>query len=85
MAMELMEKNGLLFRNDRKKTEKQPDYTGQICFDGKQYELAAWLKPGRSGQFFSLRVSEPYRQAEEAADRDPQGTGEEFEPGDPFP
>jgi hypothetical protein len=66
---------GVLFKNDKKKTANQPDYTGSATLTEallKEYEtamtngevkidLAAWIKEGRSGKFLSLSVSAPYK------------------------
>lgn len=52
---------GILFKNDYKKdNEKAPDYKGKINVDGKELELAAWVRKGEKGSFMSLSVSEPY-------------------------
>jgi uncharacterized protein (DUF736 family) len=48
---------GVLFKNDKKDTEKHPDYTGKINFDGTDMRLAAWIKEGKNGKFMSLKVS----------------------------
>lgn len=51
---------GVLFRNDKKETDKQPDHTGTINVEGKEYRLAAWVREAKSGKkFFSLKISEP--------------------------
>jgi len=53
--------SGLLFKNFRKRQEKHPDYTGTIEINGEKYDLAAWIKPLRSGKgkFMSISVSIP--------------------------
>lgn len=48
--------SGLLFKNDRKETEKHPDYTGSLNVGGTDYWLSAWIKQGKSGKFMSLAV-----------------------------
>ena len=48
---------GALFRNNRKERDSQPDHTGSINVDGKEYYLNAWIKTSQSGnKFFSLSV-----------------------------
>ena len=59
MAYEQKNNNGSLFRNDKKETEKQPDYNGTAKIDGKDYKVAAWIKESKSGQkFFSMVYTE---------------------------
>ena len=48
---------GALIRNNRKEQDSQPDHTGSINVDGKEYYLNAWIKTSQSGnKFFSLSV-----------------------------
>ena len=48
---------GALFKNDRKESERHPDYTGSINVGGTDYWLSAWLKTDRNGKkFMSLSV-----------------------------
>jgi hypothetical protein len=55
--------SGMLARNDKKETEKHPDFKGSINVDGVDYWLSAWVKEGKEGgkmagrKFFSLSVS----------------------------
>lgn len=53
--------SGVLFKNDKATSEKAPAYKGKINVDGKDYELAAWIKEGKSGKFMSLKVQEPFK------------------------
>ena len=48
--------SGVLFKNDRKTNDKQPDYTGNINVDGTDYWISSWLKDGKRGKFLSLAV-----------------------------
>ncbi len=56
------ENRGVLFKNDKKESEKHPDYTGRINVGGKEMRLAAWIKEGQKGKFMSLMVSEFQKQ-----------------------
>ena len=55
--------SGMLARNDRKETEKHPDFKGSINVGGVDYWLSAWVKEGKPGgkmegrKYFSLSVS----------------------------
>lgn len=59
---------GTLFKNESD-NEKAPQYKGKINVNGKEYELAAWVREAKSGKgkFFSLKVQEPYKKAEKTA------------------
>jgi hypothetical protein len=51
------ENRGVLFKNDRKETERHPDYKGSINIDGEEFWLSSWIKDGKSGKFMSLSVT----------------------------
>ena len=56
---------GVLFKNTNKTSEKHPDYKGKINANGKEMDIAAWVKQGKNGSFFSASFSEPYVPQEE--------------------
>lgn len=48
---------GVLFRNEQKRSDKQPDYSGTFNKDGTEFKIAGWEKVGKSGKaFISLSV-----------------------------
>lgn len=47
---------GQLFRNDKAESDKHPSHKGTFLLDGVTYEIAAWVKEGKRGRFFSLKV-----------------------------
>ena len=50
--------SGSLFRNERKTTEKHPEYQGSFNIDGGEYWISGWAKTAKSGKkFISLAVS----------------------------
>ena len=51
--------SGILFRNDDKKNDRAPDYSGKLDVEGHEYRLAGWIKQGKKGKFLSLKISEP--------------------------
>lgn len=57
--------SGVLFKNDKKGNEKAPDYKGKINVNGKDYDLAGWLREGKTGNFLSVKISEPYKKDSE--------------------
>ena len=66
-----------LFKNT-KGANNAPEYTGEIMVNGKKMRLAAWVKEGKSGKFFSGKMSEPYEQQPSSRhqENDAQGTGD---------
>ena len=55
--MEKRDNTGVLFKNDRKDSEKQPDYKGSLIVGGQDYWLSAWIKEGKGGKFMGLALS----------------------------
>ena len=55
-------RNFAIFKNNEKKNDKQPDYTISVKV-GEKYVTAggAWLKEGKTGKFFSCKLSESYQ------------------------
>ncbi len=51
------ELTGVLFRNDRKETDKHPDSKGSCEIDGVQYWIAGWKKEGKNGPMLSLKFT----------------------------
>jgi len=43
---------GALFKNDKKASEKHPDYKGSANVDGTEYWVSAWIKTSKNGQTF---------------------------------
>lgn len=49
---------GVIFKNNKKEKESQPDYSGSINIDGKDYQIALWVKEGQKVKFFSVSIKE---------------------------
>ena len=58
--MENKNNTGAIFKNTNKKAENHPDYKGKVNVNGKEMEVALWVKQGKNGSFFSAAFSEPY-------------------------
>ena len=65
-TFEQKDNSGTLFKNDRKESPNQPDYTGNCLVNGKAMRMAAWIKEGKNGKFMSFSFSEPRPAGEEA-------------------
>lgn len=48
--MEKQNNSGVFFKNDRKESEKHPDYTGTVVVDGKDYRIAVWNRVSQGGR-----------------------------------
>jgi len=47
--------SGALFKNEKKK-DTHPDLRGTIKLSDGDYEISAWKKSGKSGEFLSLSI-----------------------------
>lgn len=57
MAYEHKENSGSVFPNQKKTSDNQPDFKGQVNVAGKLYDIAIWNK----GKFQSIKISEPFK------------------------
>ena len=75
--METRNNTGAIFKNDNKKAENHPDYKGKVNVNGKEMEVALWLKTSAKGvKFFSVSFSEPFVKSEPQIQRnEPQING----------
>ena len=64
--METKNNTGAIFKNDKKTSESHPDYKGKVNVNGKDMEIALWLKESSKGiKYFSASFSEPYVKTDE--------------------
>lgn len=64
-----------LFKNNNV-ANNGPQYTGEIMVGGKKMRLAAWVKEGKNGKFFSGKMSEPLQPFSQHQENGSQGTGD---------
>ena len=63
--METRINTGAIFKNDNKKADNHPDYKGKVNVNGKEMEVALWMKTSAKGvKFFSVSFSEPFVKSE---------------------
>jgi hypothetical protein len=55
MAYEQRDNSGVLWRNEKREKDSQPNARGDAMIDGVMYEVSAWTKEGKNGKFQSLR------------------------------
>lgn len=48
---------GAIWKNDRKQSDKHPDYNGAITVDGKEYWLSAWRGDKSNPKSPALKLS----------------------------
>ena len=58
--METKQNSGVLFTNDQKGNDKAPNYKGKVNVNGKDMEVAGWIKEGKNGAYISLSFKEPF-------------------------
>lgn len=60
--METKNNSGVAFKNDKKTNEKAPDYKGTVNVNGKDMEIAMWVKESQKGtKYFSVAFQEPFK------------------------
>jgi uncharacterized protein (DUF736 family) len=61
------ELHGVLFVNDRKTTDNQPDYSGKCQVDGQEYRISGWKRDSQTGKkFLSLSLTADQGQGQKA-------------------
>lgn len=60
MAYEKKEGDGILFKSKEKKSDRSPDYWGEVLINGQLYKLAGWIKDTKNGgKFIAMKASLP--------------------------
>ena len=56
--MEKPDNSGALFKNDRRETDKQPHYTGEVRVEGVDYRISARLNESQKGvKYMGLKLT----------------------------
>ncbi|NVN09732.1 hypothetical protein [Nguyenibacter vanlangensis] len=63
------ENTGVLFLNRQRASDRAPDYVGTVRIGGRDMEICAWVKDGRSGEFLSLKLQDPRRPTERSGSK----------------
>ena len=71
---------GVLFRNETANEEnKQPYMTGKLNVEGKELQIAGWMKESKAGKkFLSLKVQESRTQEVKAANNSSTSTTDDI-------
>ena len=80
MAYEEKDLSGVLFKNDKKTNDSQPDYTGSFTINGEKKRLAAWIKTSQKTgiKFMSLLASDPLPAPTEVAREETQDSPDDL-------
>ncbi len=73
MAYEMKDNSASLFRNDKKESEKHPDYTGSAKVHGEEMWISAWVRETKDGRKYfsiSLKPKEDKQQSRGGGGRD---------------
>ena len=61
--------SGVLFKNKEKKTDKHPDYSGNIIINDTKYFLSCWVNESKKGlTYWKLSASEEQKQPKTDSD-----------------
>ena len=64
---ETRDNTGILFKNDKKQSDRHPDYTGRATVNGVECFMDAWIKDGAKGKFMSFAFKPKDKQPGSAA------------------
>ena len=77
------EKRGVLFRNNEKQKDSQPDYKGRVQVNGEEYWLSAWVNTSKKGEkYMSLSLQEMKEAHDQGVRQVKRDNG--FDPGESF-
>jgi len=76
---------GALFKNDKKQSDRHPDYTGSCEVNGVEMWMSAWIKTSKGGKKF---MSFSFNPKEQQAFKPPQqdkAPANDFDEGNDIP
>lgn len=63
---------GAIFKNKNKTAKNHPDYRGVLNANGKEMDIALWIRESKSGnKYFSVMLTEPFGKDYTQTDNDP--------------
>lgn len=81
--LEVFQKIGVMFSNEKNGNEKAPDYSGPLDGLHQDWRVAGWRGEKDGRKFMSLKVSEKQKQQEEAEPQQ-KTTSQEIDDDIPF-
>lgn len=86
--------SGIMYRNENRKTDKHPEFTGSINVDGVDYWLSGWVNEGKQGgkmegkKYFSIKLNPKEQRAPASSgggyQTRPSSFSDDFESDIPF-
>lgn len=76
--IEVFEKVGTLFVNEKKESESAPDYTGPLTGGGRDRRLAAWRRTKDGNPYMTFAVSDQMKQQQQQPERNDLDDGIPF-------
>lgn len=58
---EMQDGSWVLFKNEDKQKDNQPDYKGKIKVNGEEQQLAGWIKESKNGKKYISGKFSPYQ------------------------
>lgn len=55
---------GALFRNERKAHDREPDFSGKLNVDGREFRVCAWTRDSRNGVRYLRLAVRPKNEAD---------------------
>lgn len=71
--------SGTLFKNDRRTSDKHPEYKGEGVINGVPVWISAWVKEGAKGKFFSMafQPKDEQKQQSQKSNYQPEPAGDD--------